>query len=340
MTLWRVRATVDDRPGFLSVLTASLALRSVNILSVQVHGTAAGAVDDFLCDAPDDLSEEDLIAAVVRGRGRDPWVRRTEAQHLVDPPTDVLAAAARLVRAPASLADVLAGVLLNASVRHMQLAAAGGNGFTGSRMQIPAPDGGSLLVEREAPPFTPAEYARACVLVDIAAEVAANSGVHWIVAMPDGSAVELRPGVAADVEALAALPDRVSAGSTPAWLRALAAADVVAIGPDGEILGAGAIHVDGDEGEVAVVIADAWQRKGIGTAILRRLIEIAEDAPVAAVHAHSAAGDEAMMRTMGRLDVPLSRTFDSGIMTVTADLRFTYEGRLPRPVSTTVRAPS
>ncbi len=87
MTLWLVRATVDDRPGFLSVLTASLALRSVNILSVQVHGTEAGAVDDFLVDAPDDLTEEDLLAAVVRGRGRDPWLRRTDAQHLVDPPT-------------------------------------------------------------------------------------------------------------------------------------------------------------------------------------------------------------------------------------------------------------
>ncbi|EWM65158.1 hypothetical protein MCBG_02291 [Micromonospora sp. M42] len=47
MALWRIRATVDDRPGYLSVLTASLALRGVNILSVQVHTTEAGAVDDF-----------------------------------------------------------------------------------------------------------------------------------------------------------------------------------------------------------------------------------------------------------------------------------------------------
>ena len=53
MALWRIRATVDDRPGYLSVLTASLALRSVNILAVQVHTTEGGAVDDFLVDAPD-----------------------------------------------------------------------------------------------------------------------------------------------------------------------------------------------------------------------------------------------------------------------------------------------
>ena len=57
MALWRIRATVDDRPGYLSVLTASLALRSVNILAVQVHTTEAGAVDDFLVDTPDTMSE-------------------------------------------------------------------------------------------------------------------------------------------------------------------------------------------------------------------------------------------------------------------------------------------
>ncbi|MFD0785904.1 ACT domain-containing protein, partial [Micromonospora azadirachtae] len=64
MTLWRIRATVDDRPGYLSVLTASLALRGVNILAVQVHTTERGAVDDFLVDAPDTLAEADLVAAV------------------------------------------------------------------------------------------------------------------------------------------------------------------------------------------------------------------------------------------------------------------------------------
>src|SRR2546429_1561414 len=90
MALWRVRATVDDRPGFLAVLAASLALRSVNILSVQVHATEAGAVDDFLVDAPDALSEADLLAAVVKGRGRDAWVRRADAARLRGAPTGLV----------------------------------------------------------------------------------------------------------------------------------------------------------------------------------------------------------------------------------------------------------
>jgi UTP:GlnB (protein PII) uridylyltransferase len=72
MALWRMRATLEDKPGFLALLTASLGLRSVNILSVQVHATEAGAVDEFLIDAPDTLTAAELAEAVVRGRGRDP----------------------------------------------------------------------------------------------------------------------------------------------------------------------------------------------------------------------------------------------------------------------------
>jgi hypothetical protein len=171
MTLWRLRATVDDRPGFLAVLTASLALRSVNILSVQVHGTETGAVDDFLVDAPDNLTEPELLAAVVKGRGRDVWVRRTEARHLVDAPTEVLGAAARLVRDPEGLPAALGAVLLAVTVRRLESSEDARPGFTADRMQIADPRGGLLLIERSAPPFTPTEYARARALVDVAAEV-------------------------------------------------------------------------------------------------------------------------------------------------------------------------
>src|SRR3954470_3719831 len=111
MALWRIRATVDDRPGYLSVLTASLALRSVNILAVQVHTTEGGAVDDFLVDAPDSLSEADLLAAIARGRGRDAYVTRAEAHGLADQPTRTLALAQRLVHDPDQLDEALISLL-------------------------------------------------------------------------------------------------------------------------------------------------------------------------------------------------------------------------------------
>jgi hypothetical protein len=169
MPLWRLRATVDDRPGFLSVLAASLALRSINILSVQVHATEAGAVDDFLIEVPPDLSEDDIAEAVRKGRGRDTWVGRTDARGLVDEPTRVLGLAARVVADPDELGPAIASLLPDATVT-WRPGACDRAGFTADAMQLADPSGGTLLVQRDAPAFTPAEYARAHALVRLAAE--------------------------------------------------------------------------------------------------------------------------------------------------------------------------
>ena len=168
MALWRIRATVDDRPGFLVVLAASLALREVNILSVQVHATAAGAVDDFLVDAPDALSEADLLAAVGKGRGRDPWVRPAHADGLVDPPTLLLNLATGLVRGGTDLCDALTRLFGDVLVTWRPEPAPESPGYAAHVIQLPHPAGGTLEVRRLEPPFTPAECARAAALVELA----------------------------------------------------------------------------------------------------------------------------------------------------------------------------
>ena len=169
MTLWRIRATVDDRPGFLAVLAASLALREVNILSVQVHTTEAGAIDEFLVDAPERLSAEDLAEAVVRGRGRDPWVGTADARGLVDEPTRVLAVAARVAGDVDALADGLANLLGDdCQISWRPETPPGRDGYVGTAMQLRDPAGGTLYITREGPAFTPAEYARAHALVNLA----------------------------------------------------------------------------------------------------------------------------------------------------------------------------
>lgn len=168
MALWRIRATVIDRPGFLSVLTASLALRSVNILSVQVHATEAGAVDDFLVDAPDTRTERDLIEAIERGRGRDPWVARSDARGLVDEPTRALTLAARVVADPDSLEAALVDLLGARDVTWYPGRRPGRDGCTPEYLYLADPAGGVLAVHRPEPAFTPAEYARAQALVELA----------------------------------------------------------------------------------------------------------------------------------------------------------------------------
>src|SRR5215213_1209814 len=155
MALWRIRATVDDRPGYLSVLTAALALRAVNILAVQVHTTEAGAVDDFLVDAPDTMTEAELLAAVERGRGRDAFIARAEAQGLVDQPTRALALAGRLVHDPDGLGDALAALLDTDDVTWQPAAPPVGRGHESTMMRLADPGGGRYEVGRAAPAFTP-----------------------------------------------------------------------------------------------------------------------------------------------------------------------------------------
>ena len=113
--LWTVRATVDDVPGRLAILAASLARRAINILSVQVHLTPEGPVDELLVAASPVLSAADLTAAVTDGGARSPRVAPADAHALVDAPTRALNLATRLVRTPEDLPTVLTSLLPGAA---------------------------------------------------------------------------------------------------------------------------------------------------------------------------------------------------------------------------------
>jgi GNAT superfamily N-acetyltransferase len=314
MALWRIRATVDDRPGYLSVLTASLALRSVNILAVQVHTTEAGAVDDFLVDAPDALSEADLLAAVTRGRGRDPFIAQAEAQGLADQPSRALALAGRLVTDPDALGEAL-GALLDANdVRWHPDQQDERPSFADERMTLTDPAGGAYEVVRGAPAFTPAEYARAQALVEMSGAVLRQHAQHATLLLPDGAELLIRPAGPDDTDAVRRLHGRSSVATLgrryPAGppsdgrLRRLLtpAGGLTLVGQHGdEVVAMANLLVEGDLGEVALLVEDAWQRRGVGTALLRRLVEYARHAGSAAVVAHAGADNVAMLRTLRRI---------------------------------------
>lgn len=317
MALWRVRVTVDDRPGFLAVLTASLALRSINILTVQVHITEAGAVDDFLLDAPDNLEEADLLAAIERGRGRDAWVARTDARGLVDPPTQVAALAARLVADPSELGPIL-GTLLGCLVRHENSPAVAGLGQT--TMRVADPGGGMIVLSRLAPAFTPAEFARAQALAEVARAALGRAPVM------------LRPAEKADLPAISAMHERCGsrtlllryfsgtrAPSQAHLLRLLSPSKGVALVAEavhsGQIVALGNLIGEGELSEAAVLVEDAWQRKGIGTAVLRRMVSAAAGLGLCAVVLHTHSSNEAMRRTVRRVRPEALFELDSGIAT-------------------------
>ncbi|MPZ27005.1 MAG: GNAT family N-acetyltransferase [Micromonosporaceae bacterium] len=351
MALWQVRATVVDKPGFLAVLAASLALRSVNILSVGVHVTEAGAVDDFLVDAPDQLTEAQLLAAVERGRGRDAWVARAEARNLVDAPTRAIDLATHLVRDPAAVGEALAE-LLDARVSWQPVPVEpwdGRYGAVGGRMRVPAPGGAAWLVERPVPDFTPAEYARAQALLAVATAAGERAGAGGSVTtdpatllLPGGDELILRRGDAADLPAVRAMHSRCSPESLhrrylsgtagppdPQLTRLLAPARGCALvveapapaldQPD-RIVAMANLVGEGVQAELALLTEDAWQRRGIGTALLRRAVGAAASAGFEALVVHTQAQNTGMLQALRRLDGPRRTDTDGGLLTVTVQL--------------------
>ncbi|GIF66828.1 hypothetical protein Ais01nite_48630 [Asanoa ishikariensis] len=340
MTFWRIRATVDDRPGFLSVLTASLALKAVNILAVQVHTTEAGAVDEFLVDAPHVMTEADLRAAVERGRGRDAWIAPAEAQGLADQPTRAFGLAARLVRDPDALGDALRS-LLDADTVTWRPAGPSRAGMRTDAMVLPDPTGGRYDVLRAEPDFTPAEYARAQALVDVAAAAAARSADTATLLLPDGAELTLRPATPDDLPALVAMHERCSAGTRrrryltgdgvpgpaqfgrlldPNRVRTLLAA-VPGVTSVDTVVAMANLVVEGSLAELSVVVEDGWQRRGVGTALVRRALAHAERLGCAAVLAHTTADNVAMERTLRRLGHPAPVRRDGAVASTTVALR-------------------
>ncbi|MBQ1032959.1 GNAT family N-acetyltransferase [Micromonospora sp. C97] len=341
MTLWRIRATVDDRPGYLSVLTASLALRGVNILTVQVQPTEQGAVDDFLVDAPDTLDEADLVAAVERGRGRDCWVARSEARGLVDQPTRMLGLANRLVRDPDSTGEALRTLLGADSVSWRPASTGVDRGIAGTGMSLADPAGGAFTLGRAAPAFTPAEYARAQALVELAATVARRAAEQVTLVLPDGAEVSVRPACADDLSGVLELHEGCSPRSRqrrylggaslpqPARLRrvleperglTLLATTVAVDGAAESVVAMANLLGEGDEAEVALLVRDDWQRRGLGTALLRRLVRHADAAGYAALVLHVQAENAPMLRTLRRLDRPAATERDGTVLSCTVPL--------------------
>ncbi|MGH3826520.1 MAG: hypothetical protein ACRDQX_05005 [Pseudonocardiaceae bacterium] len=172
--LWRVRASVRDNPGSLAALAASLAGHRLNILSVQVHVVADGVVDEFLLEAPSGTSHGDVVAATEAGGGQDVYADRAGMHDLVDVPTRVLTLAVLATGTGAQLVAALRALLGASTVGREDRIGDDqdtSDGWDGTTMRLADPAGGVLTFERATLAFTPAEFARARALRDLAPAV-------------------------------------------------------------------------------------------------------------------------------------------------------------------------
>lgn len=344
--LWRMRTTVKDEPGSLAALCTALAGHRVDILSLQTHPLAEGTVDEFLLRAPGELSAAEITRAIAQAGGAGTWIERADAHDLVDAPTRVLGLATRTALDAAELPLALRQLLGRCTIRSLPgTPAGGGRGPEGvpvegvledTVMKLRAPEGGVITVERPYLPFTPTEFARARALVELDTVLGPRvPHSQDVLTLPEGNDITVRRADIGDLEAAKAMHERCSPRTlslryhgpvgdadrylnhllSPRFGRTLAVQTT-----SGRLVGLGHLLWDGDETEVALLVEDEWQRRGIGGELLRRLVGMAGEAGCESVYAVTQSSNTGMVAAMRDLGLPLDYQIEEGTLVITARL--------------------
>lgn len=336
MTLWRLHVYVADQPGQLGALAAAVGGCGANIVSLQVVGERAedGSVtDELMVEVPAAVSAPAIAEAVEAAGFHCSVMVQADAQALADPVSTALALAHCVAADPGSAPRAVAALLR---------AELSGPGAPESAHQAEVGTGPSRVRLGRGWPFTATELSRAAALL----ELAGTSESRWppppraTVQLTDGAEVVLRETTAADAPLVAALHARCSPetrarrslsltpGLAPAVLQDLVGANgstgVLALTTDGAAAVGlanlttdidGAEDADGDAtAQIALLVEDAWQGRGVGTALTRKLVELARAEHLTELTAVSEAGDHAITRVLRRAGLrPRGRMREGGL---------------------------
>jgi GNAT superfamily N-acetyltransferase len=341
-SLWRMRTTVRDAPGSLGAVCTALAGRGADIITLQTHPLADGTVDEFLLRAPAAVSAAALARTAAEAGGRDTWLERADAHDLVDAPTRMLTLATRTAldtaELPLALRQLFGRCTISSTPTALEPAEPepGEDALQPTVMRLRDPSGGTITVTRDHLPFTPTEFARARALVELDARLGVRvPGSRQVLTLPEGNAISVRRAGPEDLAAALAMHERCSAATlslryhgpvaeadrylthllSPRFGRSLAVETA-----SGRLVALGHLLWDGEENEVALLVEDDWQRRGIGAALLRRLVEMAAEAGRGSVYAVTQAGNTGMVAGMRELGLPLDYQVEDGTLVITATL--------------------
>ncbi|MFC9947758.1 GNAT family N-acetyltransferase [Streptomyces pratensis] len=357
--LWRMRTTVRDAPGTLAALCTALARHRIDILTLQTHPLAEGTVDEFLLRAPASLPAQQLTREISAAGGSSTWIERADAHDLVDTPTRVLGLATRTALDAAELPLALRQLLGRCTIHSLPALSVNGRPTGESApvegvledtvMRLRDPSGGVITVERPYLPFTPTEFARARALVELDARLGPRvPRSEDVLTLPEGNEITVRRADRDDLDAALAMHDRCSEDTlglryhgpvrdadryldhllSPRFGRTLAVQTA-----SGRLVALGHLLWDGDETEVALLVEDDWQRRGIGSELLGRLVALAAEAGCESVYAVTQAHNTGMVAAMRALSLPLDYQIEEGTLVITARLSAVPAQQSDRPTT-------
>ncbi|QYC42984.1 Acetyltransferase Pat [Nonomuraea coxensis DSM 45129] len=328
MGFLRIRTTVDERPGRLASLASALAERGGNILGLSVQSDTDGTVDEFVADIP--AGPEAVREALEAAGGREVQVVPATAHELTDEPTRALLLASRLRTMPWRLPELLAELLRADDARWIY-----GDAVSDlpdpTRLVVPVAAKRAVRLRRAELPFTLTEAARAAALARLAQPAADQMSAERGVKLSDGVEVTVRPLTSIYREAVRDLHDRCSPESRRfRYFTAMPAlppqmfdrlcdknrGHSLVAGHDGQVVAMANLMFTPDPGiaEMAFLVEDRWQGRGLGVAMARMLVRAARDLGYAEVRATMLSDNARMRRLLVSLGATLGYTEDPGVV--------------------------
>jgi ribosomal protein S18 acetylase RimI-like enzyme len=261
--LWRVRTTLEDRPGALADLATACGSAGVNILGLQVFPGVERVTDELVLRTPDDWELTDLAELVERAGGSRVSVLPSTEAALTDQPTRYVLAARSILADPAVFPDVVAQ-LFDAEADPV------GSGLEPVLEGMDLEIGDVLVQVRRTAPFTAAEHARGTALAELVTDVLAAARQHQSV--PDPSA---------------AGNDEPVFDTTDTRVRAMIGSAVVGRA-SWSVDEEGAWHLD-------LEVDPAWRRRSIGSRLLVEATRAARAASAPELVVRTAADNPAVL---------------------------------------------
>jgi AcrR family transcriptional regulator/RimJ/RimL family protein N-acetyltransferase len=341
-TPWRLRIDIADRPGGLALLMRSLSGLHAYVLSAYVLGASDDRrTIDVALTVPRGVSEQAILAAAMAA-GSNGYVTEGSLDDGLDLPTRIMDGATELVTNP-GFAPQAAAMLVEAD--HFEVSdAVEGQDDAADILRLQWTADQHVVLQRDWAPFARAEKSRASALLRLAAAISSVTGdteaLGWVEPIKGGGTVWIRLAHPGDADAVAAMHERCSEQSrvhryfteVGEWrdinLRRITGghrgATLVVMSEEGDIIGLGNVFPnspdDGHTAEIAMIVEDAYQGRGVGTRLQRRMLALAQRLGFTEVVATVLAENSGMLHVLEEPGLHWTREHSQGVINLRAPL--------------------